>query len=310
MLRFVFTDIDNNSVNFSGALSVSINKEEGVPADDMVAVFPYSSVKELKSITVYDGDDIVFTGVVDEQIVSVKANLATLKICARSMAALLLDNESVPVSYNYPSKNVVVRNHAELFGIKASDKSPATYFGTQTVAKGSTNWQALNTFSKNVYGRGVRINECGKLLFSPENQGDCVFSDSNDGIVFESIDIKTKRCEEISRVRIKVTNSSGYHSVVENRDAINRGIVRERYLNAVLTDTPAVCAENMIRKSKENACVVTLSCVGRYLNILGMNAKINSKALGEIYGLYVSSVLYRLSDKGELTTVILKRKEV
>lgn len=309
MLRFEFTDVMNEKVELTGALSVVINREEDVPADDMVADFDYIPVKELKDVVVYYDDNVVFTGVVDEQIVIVKDTKAVLRICARSMAALLLDNESVPISYNYPSQEVVVKNHATKFGLGIKDESSATYFGTQTVSKGSTNWHAVDTFSKNVYGRGVRVDEYGELVFSPEYEGECVFSNDGDGIAYQSLTEKSKRCEEISRVRIKVTNSSGYHSVVENKDAVDRGIVRERYLNAVLTDTPVACAENMIRKSRENSYVVTLECVGCYLSILGMNAGIKGNVYKNIEGLYVSSLVYRLSKNGEITTVVLKRKE-
>lgn len=310
MLRFVFTDVCDEVVELNNAVSVVINKEEGVPADDLAVVFPYVSVKELKNVVVYDNETVVFTGIVDEQIVSVKGDMATLKVCARSMASLLLDNESVPLSYNYPSQRVVVKNHANRFGINVKDEKTATYFGTQTVGKGSTNWLPLDKFSKKVYGKGIRVDERGELIFAPQYSGECVFSNDGDGIAYTSLSEVKKRCEEISKVRIKLTNSSGYHSVVENEDAVKRGIVRERYLNAVLTDTPAVCADNMIRKSKENAYVVTINCPGRYLNIFGMNAKIKGDITLHTENLYISSLIYRQSSTQEMTTVILKRKEV
>ncbi|MBR2716019.1 MAG: hypothetical protein IKB73_07445, partial [Ruminococcus sp.] len=67
MLRFVFTDIFDYEIEKTKPLSVSINMEENVPADDMSVVFEHFECNELKDVRVYDGDNVIFTGVVDEQ---------------------------------------------------------------------------------------------------------------------------------------------------------------------------------------------------------------------------------------------------
>lgn len=310
MLRFVFTDIYDNELS-QYPLSTTINMEEDVPADDLTAIFRFFESAELKSVVVYDEDKVIFTGVIDEQITVSSKKGSQVKINSRSMAALLLDNESVPISYNQPDTAVIESRHILPFGIRAENGYNDTYFGTHTVQKGESNYKAVDDFSKKVYNSSIRVKESGELCFSGINKSESVvFSNSKNGINYCELTESIRRCEPISKVRIKVVNSSGYHSVVENESAVKRGIVRERYLNAVLTDTPAMYARLMINNSNKKAYSITLVCKGQYVGVFGCNAVVKDSIKGEIDNLYVSCVRYQLGANGETTTLTLKRKDV
>lgn len=310
MLTFEFLDINDNVVLINDPYTLNINMEENVPCDDMTAVFAYVDCDELKSVKVCDNDTVVFCGVVDEQQRISSESGAFLKIVARSMAAHLVDNESVPISYMHPSISVIENRHTKPFGISIAGEHDNTYFGTQTVKKGDTNWQAVEDFSKNVYMSTPRVNANGELILGGvQNDTLTVFSNNGGGIRYTQFKENIKRCEEISTVRIKVTNSSGYHSTVENADALRRGIKRERYLNAVLTDTPATYADSMIRNGRKKSYEITLKCIGQHMSVLGNRAKVLDSMCGNIDSLYVSAVRYQLSVKEEVTIITLKRKE-
>lgn len=310
MLSFVFTDIFENTLK-EYPLSVRINMEEDVPADSLYATFRYFECDELKSVKVYDENVVVFTGIIDEQITESSSDGDYLKISARSLAALLLDNESVPISYNHPSCNVIEQRHLKPFSISALENSNDTYFGTHTVYKGESNYKAVEGFSKKVFKSPVRVNENGELSFKGIFKNEkVVFSNSDDGIFYHGFVENIRRCEPISKVRIKVVNSSGYHTVLENESAVKKGIVRERYLNAVLTDTPAVYAQSIIENSNKKAYSLTLKCKGQKLYTFGCDALVKDSVKGEIDNLYVSGVRYELGNSGETTVVTLKRKEV
>ncbi len=310
MLSFVFTDIYDNTLN-QYPLSVTINMEEDVPADSLFATFKYFESSELKTVKVYDDTTVVFTGVVDEQVTKSSEKGDFLSISARSLAALLLDNESVPISYNNPSTAVISQRHLKPFSIRSTENLSDTYFGTHTVYKGESNYKAVDGFSKKVYKNTVRVNENGELSFSgiAKNKS-VVFSNTQEGIPYHSFAENIKRCEPVSKVRIKVVNSSGYHTVVENKSAIKKGIVRERYLNAVLTDTPAVYAQSIIKNSNKKAYELSLKCKGQRLDTFGCDAVVEDSPKGELTGLYVSSVRYEQNGSKETTVVTLKRKEV
>lgn len=311
MLSFVFADINGKETKVENPVSMKVDMEQGVPADSLEATFPLFICDELVSIRVFDESCVVFTGIVDEQLRMSDHNGEYLKVVARSMAATLLDNESVPISYRNPSVSVIESRHTKPFSVSISSDSDDTYFGTQTVLKGSTNWQAVEDFAKNTYGTVPRVNECGELnLKGIQNDKTVVFSNSGDGIAYSSFSENIKRCEEISKVKIKVTNSCGYNSIVENEDAVSRCIQRERYLNAVLTDTPAVYAENMIKNGRAKSYVVTLCCPGQHLSVFGCDACVRGSVCADIDLLYVSSLRYSLSSGKDTTTVTLKRKEV
>ena len=311
MLKFIFTDIEDKEIGPLYPLNMTVNIEEDVPADDLRATFVYFESKELEKVRVLDEDTVVFTGVVDEFHRECDNSGCYIKVVCRSMAALLLDNESVPVSYLNPSMSVIASRHILPFSIKLKEQRNDTYFGPFTVFKGDSNWSAVESFSKKIYSTSPRVNELGEIDFRGWKKGEkVVFSNTSQGIKYLSVDENIKRCEEISRVRIKLTNSSGYHSVVENTDALNRHITRERYLNAVLTDTPAQYADKIIENSKNRAYVVTVTCMGQYMRVFGCDACVKRDELFDVDDLYVSGVRYQLSENKEITVLTLKRKEV
>lgn len=311
MLSFIFTDINDREITLTNPLNLSINMEENVPAHDMCVSFLYTDTHELVSVTMTDENNVLFVGVVDEQIRVCDDSGDYLKIVARSMAAKLLDNESVPISYTHPTKEVILKNHANVVSVYCDDTEDDTYFGVQTVRKGFTNWQAVEDFSKNMYHTTPMVSELGILSFeNPKKDITTVFSNSGDGVKFQSFYECKKRCEEISKVRIKATNSGGYHTVVENEDACNRKIQRERYLNAVFTNTPVVYAKNMIESSKKKSYYITLKCVGCHIGSFMGGACVKLSDAKMIKDLYVSSVRYNLSNNTDMTTIMLKRKEV
>lgn len=311
MLKFIFTDIDDKEITLTDCISVSVNMEENVPAHDLSVTFAYRDVPELVTVTMLNEREILFTGIVDEQIRECSAKGDFLKLNCRSMAAKLLDNESVPISYTHPSVDVILRNHAKPFSVYCENSSDDTYFGTQTVAKGSTNWQAVEDFSKNMYHNKPIVSELGLLCFdNPKKDVTTVFSNISDGVRFFEFCEQRKRCEEISAIRIKAVNSAGYHMLIENKDACDRKIQRERYLNAVFTNTPAIYAHNMIKNSRKKAYTVTLSAVGCHISSFLSNAVVKLSQDKTLDSLYVSAVRYNLSADGDITTLTLKRKEV
>lgn len=310
MLEFIFTDINDKKFSVFNVLSMSIDMENDVPCDEMTAVFECFPCDELKEVVVKDEKFTVFTGVVDEQSCVINENGKLLSVSCRSMAAKLLDNESLPVSYHYPCENTIEVRHLRPFSIPCVGEN-RIYHGTQTVLKGESNWKAVEDFSKKVYGKAPRVNEMGQLVFCDGiNSSTIKFSNTSNGIPYLSLSETIRRCDELSKVKIKVDSLSSFDNVVENTDAIKRGIRRERYINTVMTDTPACLADRMIENSKAKAYQLKLVCTGCHLDIFGKNAQVDDVPLKFQDELFVDSLHYRLSSQGETTTVILKRKDV
>lgn len=311
MLSFVLTDIGDRDVIMSRPLSAVIEMDEAVPADSLLAVFPYTECRELKSVRVYDDAKLVFTGVIDEQSRIVSPQGAFLRIAARSLAALLLDNEAAPQIFEHPSARMLYDRYAREYGIAAADTDDASYFGELTIPKGTSRWAVIQSFCKACSSGTPHVTADGRLFMKNViNDGKIVFSDSGRGVVCTEISESIIRCEEISRVNIKLDVGGGYTSKIENQDVVDRGIMRERYVNAALTTMPVKCADAMLEKGRDKAYMIRLKTPCRLLSALGCAADVKSRDIGDKTGLYVSSIKYRLSSREESTEAVLKRRNV
>ena len=135
-----------------------------------------------------------------------------------------------------------------------------------------------------------------------------LFSDDGGGIAYTQLSELKKRCEEISRVNVKVADGDGYRCQMDNPDAIRRGICRERYLNAVLESTPMTCADAMLQNSSAASYGIRLKCPGCHADKMGYAASVKNRLLGTLDGLYICGVSYRLDANGGTSTLRLKRR--
>ena len=95
---------------------------------------------------------------------------------------------------------------------------------------------------------------------------------------------------------------------IENDAAKNRGVRRERYLNAVLTESPMKCADAMIDNGDVKSYAVYLRCKGCLLGTEGNRAVISDPVLGDRDDLYISAVHYRMKGDGAYSNITLKRR--
>lgn len=117
-MTFTAITADGKMFTLGSPLSCRIEYEQGVPADALTAVFPYMfDIPQLAYMMVQKDKKPVFTGVVDEQrFLSVEGE-GTVMLSARSLAALLLDNEAMPQSYNSPDAQTIFMRHIQPLGI-------------------------------------------------------------------------------------------------------------------------------------------------------------------------------------------------
>lgn len=299
------------AVTLCAPLSLCINREEDVPADDMTAVFAYTeSLPELSEITVTDGDEIVFHGIVDEQSLFCSGDETVIKISARSIAALLLDNEAQPQSYDRPGADDIFRRHILPFGITqyCCDKKerPARF----EIYKGMSQWQALSLFCRSCLDSVPAVTPEGCVLMCGyEKEEEPLFFGGRGGLLFTEASVKIKRCKRLSCVFVKTSADRGYDMNIEDREAADRGIKRERFLNASNPiSTPVSRADTMLENGRKQSFEITLTCPGRMTAVLGRN--VQAQVCGEKYrNLYVSGLQYKLLPGKETTTLVLNRKK-
>lgn len=307
MLRCVLHDVEGHDVIMPRLAALVMKIDEGVPADSLYAVFPYTETRELCGITVYDDSKTVFVGVVDEEAHERDARGGYLTVSARSLAAHLLDNEAMPCAYDHPSFSLIYGRYVKPYGILSGDSDDAVYFGEQSVTKGSSCWKVLKTFCTACYSSVPRVSSTGVLY--PKGilrKEKLVFGTG--GIPYTSVNEIRKRCEEISAVYVKTSNVDAYTLPVINDEAYRRGVRRVRYLNAVLTESPMSCADAMIENGTKKAYAVRLRCPSCLIGAEGKTAALHDEELGDREDLYVGAVYYRMTKDGEYSDVTLKRR--
>lgn len=308
MLKLYGIKDDESLVELSNILSLTVNQEENVPADDLSVTLSYSELPDLCGILLKENDEILFTGIVDEQQNVVNQSGAYNRIVARSMAAVLLDNESESKSYFQPSTAVIFKYHIEPYGIKSYKGKNIPSKEVVSIPKGSTNWHAVEAFGKSAFGISPRVEQDGTVNFNGvKSDVEVVFSNS-DGIAYNSIKENNKKCKTLSNVRVKVKPDGGYDMNIMNTDKRSRSVKRERFLDASMSSTSLDIARTMIDNSNILSYELELVSPERLLNILGARASVKDSLIGERRGLYVSSVYYKLTPDSEFTIVKLKKE--
>lgn len=307
MLRCELTDVNGQTIPSPQLLALQVDVDEGVPADALYATFPYTPTAELSALTLYDDEKPVFIGVIDEEEHICDHRGTFLKVSARSLAAYLLDNEAMPCAYDHPSLSMIAQRYVKPFGLTIGTESDEVFFGEQSVTKGTSCWKALKNFCIACYSAVPRISSVGVVYPKGiENGGVTVFGD--DGVQYTRLREVKKRCEEISAVRVKATNTGTYSYPIVNKSAKERGVRRERYLNAVLTESPMRCADAMIANGSKKSYAVYLRCEGCLLGTEGSRADLTDAVIGVEDDLYISAVHYRMTSDGEYSDITLKRR--
>lgn len=288
-------------------LSLCINREEGVPADDLTAVFAYGEpLEELSELVVTNAEQTLFTGIVDEQSFTRSDAGSYVKLTARSMAALLLDNEALPQSYNRPCADDIFRRHILPFGFSeyccGKEERPARF----EIPKGTTQWQALALFCRKCLGTSPAIDAQGRVLMCGyEKSGEVLTFGGKGGIVCTMVQEVVRRCKRLSRVYIKTQAGGRYTTQIDDHEAAKKGIIRQRYLNASQPlSVPVSRADDMLKNAGKQSFTVLVECPECLAGCIGKRASVNLDGR-LLTGLYVAGLRYTLSGREEKTVLTL-----
>lgn len=309
MLRFLITYSDKTEKYLDNVLTVILNADVEVPADDLTITIPYDEKisENADYITAFLDEKTVFKGQIDEIIGIKSTDGAITKITARSPSAFLLDNEAEPLTYINPSADFIFSRHLKPFGLTKYDADDIPFFGTLKIDKGMTHWQVFRNFCINRYGAEPRITGEGKAYFKGTESGETIFFGKN-GIEYTAIRESKRRFKLISEVRLKLTESGTYGGSIKNENPDCKGIERVRYVNATADKTTIQTADNIIRKSNSDSYSIALECVGCLIESIGRSAVLDDDMFGRIENLTVRKIRYSVGSDGEKTTVTLGKE--
>lgn len=221
----IFT-ADHHVYDLPTLLEWSIVHTGSVPCDSFSVTFLYQremaeTLHMAAGFAAIQNGETMLRGIVDEYTVELGSSGMTATVSGRGYAARLLDNESRPVTYQAATLAEIVRCHVTPYGISCGALADVRADSVYTVAAGSSQWRALESFCRTYGGFSPRFSKEGRLLAEPEKpdgryleigDGDpvlsCVLREDHYGVLTEALVIDKKRNVSYS---------------VKNQDMINRG---------------------------------------------------------------------------------------
>lgn len=283
-------------------LQIKINRASDAPADDLTVVLVRSGeLPPLRSVKVTEGERLLFWGWVDEQTEQVTQSGATHTLVARSRAALLLDSQAIPQTYQSPPFSVVFARHAQPYGISAF-RVPVGggYIGELVVRSGMSDWQVLAECCERMWHTNPRITPEGLLLVEPQTAEQAVFCNTGAGVPYLSIEKRRKPYVLLGEVLVQSPKDGKYTPVARDIEAQRLGLIRRRCLSAASSQNP----EAVLRTARQNEWEITLVCPGWPPLLPGMLASVNDWG---IEGMKVWELRQVWDSGGQRTVVTLRR---
>lgn len=266
-------------------LSWRITHTGSVPCDSFSAVFLYQkemaqALSLAAGFVAEEGGQVMLRAIVDEYTVNLDGGGVTAAVRGRGYAARLLDNESQPVTYESATLGEILRNHAEPYGVRCEEAADLRAGAVYTVAAGSSQWKAVDSFCRTYGGFSPRFSREGALLAAPERAGrtlsigegdpvlSCTLREDHYGVLTEALVID------------KTKNKS---SSVKNQEMIAKGGQCRRVLYTPGQSTWAdmrYTGEYQIQRSMEDAWLAEVTLPGSFLAFPGDRAAVSLERMG------------------------------
>lgn len=225
--------------------------------------------------------EVMLRGIVDEYAVELTEAGASVTVSGRGYAARLLDNESRPVTYQGATLAEIVRCHVTPYGISAAEIAPISASSVYTVASGTSQWKALESFCRTYGGFAPRFRRDGLLVAAPERDDgrrivigadspvlSCTLREDHYGVLTEVLVIDKTRNVSYS---------------VQNRDMMDRGGQCRRVVYTPGQSTWAAMrytGEYQIRRSREEERTIEVELAGCFPAFPGDVVRLRLEALG------------------------------
>ncbi|WP_300755862.1 hypothetical protein [uncultured Oscillibacter sp.] len=293
-------------------LSWRVTHTGTVPCDSFSVTFVYQkemaqALKTAAGFVAEEEGEVMLRAVVDEYTVDLDGNGLTATVSGRGYAARLLDNESRPVTYQQATLAEILQNHAEPYGITCGEIAEVRPASAYTVAAGSSQWKAVESFCRACGGFVPRFSREGELLASPEEEGrtlsigegdpvlSCTLREDHYGVLTEALVIDKTQNQEFS---------------VKNQEMIDKGGQCRRVLYTPGQSTWAAMrytGEYQIQRSGEDAWTAEVTLPGSFLAFPGDRVSLSLERMGLSGTFRVAEAENRFDGgNGALVTLTLK----
>ena len=276
---------DHRMFELPPLLSWRVTHTGTVPCDSFSVTFVYSremgqALQTAAGFAAAEDGQTVLRAIVDEYTVDLDGGGLTATVSGRGYAARLLDNESRPVTYESATLGEILRNHAEPYGITCAETADLRAGSVYTVAAGSSQWKAVDSFCRTYGGFSPRFSREGALLAAPERAGRtltigpgdpvlaCSLREDRYGVLTEALVIDKTRNKDFS---------------VKNQEMIDKGGQCRRVIYTPGQSTWAAMrytGEYQIQQSKRDAWSLRVTLPGSFLAFPGDRAAVSLERMG------------------------------
>lgn len=276
---------DHRMFQLPPLLSWRVTHTGTVPCDSFSVTFVYQ--KEMAEVLALaagfaaaEKGETMLRAIVDEYTVDLDENGLTATVSGRGYAARLLDNESRPVTYQQATLAEILANHAQPYGITCREVAAVRAETVYTVAAGSSQWKAVESFCRAYGGFSPRFSREGELLAGPEQpgrtlsigEGDpvlaCTLREDHYGVLTEALVIDKTQNQAFS---------------VKNQEMLDKGGQCRRVLYTPGQSTWAAMrytGEYQIQRSREEAWTAEVTLPGSFLAFPGDRAAVSLGRMG------------------------------
>ena len=192
----------------------------GTPCDSFRVVCLWNSANDslldnAARFEAFQGDELVFVGVVDESEVSWSAQGCRLEVNGRGLAALLLDNEAIGNDYDIATIQDLLNEHVEPYGIQVIRKESFPAVERFGVDYGSSEWAVLYQFVRYHGGVTPRFDRQGRLVLSRWQDDEVRVI--HDRVPVTAMSARNRRYGVLSEIWVREAgNSPAVHRVVND----------------------------------------------------------------------------------------------
>ena len=255
-----------------------------------------------------DGE-VLLRGIVDEYAVELTAAGLTVTVSGRGYAARLLDNESRPVTYQGATLEEIVRCHVTPYGISAAEIAPVSASSVYTVASGTSQWKALDSFCRTYGGFSPRFRRDGWLLAAPEEDGRRIVIDGSVPVL--SCTLREDHYGVLTEVLV-IDKTRNVSYSVKNQDMINRGGQCRRVVYTPGQSTWAAMrytGEYQIGQSRAEELAIQVKLPGCFLAFPGDIVRLELEVMGLAGEYRVAEAENEASpENGETITLTLRER--
>lgn len=306
-MKLILEAVDKTKYSFEQVLELDFTQTVGVPCDSISVRLKNADMpKEIAGVKLCFNEEIVFNGYCDNQKVSCGDDGFETYIYARSGAAVLVDNEAEPFTYNMPIAKQLCYVFAKPLGF--TDDLPVIESREKyEIQKGTTCYGAISGFVAMAAGKNI-----------------CVMPDNCIKILEKSDDIKElpshrlinacaviNRSEPLTEIRFKKDSAlAGYKTRMRSSVNETYGLTeRIKYVN--LSSLPQWQRDNTIlqtlKNSYEDYRMLEVTVAGYVSEPLLQRYSYHSR-LGDYEDYVMTEKEYIVGANGEFTRLVLKKE--